>query len=450
MSRIWIDVSIFIKWFRAPVGITRVEAELIRHAINHLDNVCFFEYDSQTRSFLVRDRELILSKTFHNYPTVVETKSKILKKLIKPRFNDAKFFAKMTIKSFYKFILSFINIIYHSAINSYIKKRVQSTRKFLSKIFIKKNASIKSGKINRHPFSDEDIILSAGMIWGYASMLTDISLLKKDLKLSFYTFCYDIIPLKLPHLSLNPNTSFFSFFLQVGQVADHIFCISKNTEKDYREFLTQNNLPVPNTSIVTLGSDVYRGDFGKISPQVEQLINCSFILYVSTIERRKNHDCIYKSILYLLENGYSDLPKFVFVGMPGWTVNDLLSDLRHDPRIRDYIIILNDINDAELACLYQKMLFLVYPSFYEGWGIPIAESLNYGKMAIVSSTSSMPEVGGDLVDYVHPSDTIGWANRISYYLNNRDQLIFKEKNIIDNYQKISWDDFSCQVFSQIN
>ena len=61
-------------------------------------------------------------------------------------------------------------------------------------------------------------------------------------------------------------------------------------------------------------------------------------------------------------------------------------------------------SDAELAFLYRNCRFTVFPSLYEGWGLPIGESLWFGKLCIASKTSSMPEVGGDLVDYVDPKD----------------------------------------------
>ncbi len=60
--------------------------------------------------------------------------------------------------------------------------------------------------------------------------------------------------------------------------------------------------------------------------------------------------------------------------------------------------------DGELASLYQNCLFTVYPSFYEGWGLPVGESLWFGKPAITSRSSSLPEVGGDLADYFDIAD----------------------------------------------
>lgn len=65
-------------------------------------------------------------------------------------------------------------------------------------------------------------------------------------------------------------------------------------------------------------------------------------------------------------------------------------------------------SDTELGFLYENCLFTATVSFYEGWGLPIGESLSFGKTAVVARNSSMPEVGGDMVEYcdAHSIDSI--------------------------------------------
>jgi glycosyltransferase involved in cell wall biosynthesis len=76
--------------------------------------------------------------------------------------------------------------------------------------------------------------------------------------------------------------------------------------------------------------------------------------------------------------------------------------MRGTGSLNGYIRVCKRPDDAELAFLYQNCLFTVYPSYYEGWGLPIGESLWFRKLVVTSETSSMPEVGGSLVDYVNP------------------------------------------------
>jgi glycosyltransferase involved in cell wall biosynthesis len=168
---------------------------------------------------------------------------------------------------------------------------------------------------------------------------------------------------------------------------------------------------------------------------------------VSTIERRKNHETLYRAYTRLVEAGEANLPLLVFVGMPGWGVNDLMADLRLDPRTKDLIKLLHHVNDADLARLYQHALMTVFPSLYEGWGLPVAESLAAGKCCLASGVASIPEVGGDLVDYVDPWNVPAWSERLLWYFNNPSLVADKEARIKESYQPMSWPKCAEDVFS---
>jgi glycosyltransferase involved in cell wall biosynthesis len=142
-----------------------------------------------------------------------------------------------------------------------------------------------------------------------------------------------------------------------------------------------------------------------------------------------------------------DLPQLVFVGKIGWGVDDLLKDLQLDPRTQTYIQILNHVTDEELALLYESSLFTLYPSLYEGWGLPIAESLAHGKFCLVADNSSLPEVGGNFVEYLNAWDVPSWAKRIEWYCQNPQALHEKEQLILENYQTIPWQDSSKKILN---
>lgn len=425
MRKIWVDATYFIQWARPPVGIIRVEYELIKWSLANLENVGFFAYDASNRRFSVISSKLIQSRLEQSH----------IKENIPP--NGVKHFSKEVIIAFYRLFLSFINPAYRSSVHIFLKKQLVKIKHKK----LKKNDLV-------HPFNENDAILCAGMTWNYLAIHEDIQLIKNSIKMAYYTFCYDIIPVKFPHFCIMQPGEFSPYFVKLSESTDHVFCISQCTEKDYQEFNRDHNILCPPTSIVQLGSKIDQ-DQSETSAHLKALVSAQYILFVSTIDKRKNHECIYKSILYLLESGYQNLPKFIFVGMRGGGINDLLKDIELDPRLKGTIQILSEVSDADLSALYKHALFTVYPSFYEGWGLPVAESLNYGKMAIVSSTSSLPEVGGDLVDYVHPYDIIGWAKRIAFYLNNSDELAKRERQIREQYKPNSWADFSAQVFGKI-
>ena len=89
----------------------------------------------------------------------------------------------------------------------------------------------------------------------------------------------------------------------------------------------------------------------------------------------------------------------------------------------------------------------VFPSLYEGWGLPVAESLATGKCCLASGVASIPEVGGDLVDYVDPWNVPAWSERLLWYFNNPSLVADKEARIKESYQPMSWPKCAEDVFS---
>ena len=128
----------------------------------------------------------------------------------------------------------------------------------------------------------------------------------------------------------------------------------------------------------------------------------------------------------------------VFVGMPGWGVADLITDLKLDPEINHKFEILNNISDDELSDLYRRASFCVFPSFYEGWGLPVAEALCHGKLVICSDRGSLPEVGQDLVYYADPYNPHEWADSIYEFSNNEKRLQAAEARIESGYERNEW------------
>ena len=266
-----------------------------------------------------------------------------------------------------------------------------------------------------------------------------MSYIKKRAGIKVLGMCYDLVPVKLPHLSVLQDSSykFSGYVINMAGCADKILCDSQNTRRDLFHFLSTVNGHRPPLEVITLGADI-RTKRGAVGKQVRNLCRTPYILYVSTIERRKNHEALYRAYTRFVEAGRRNLPKLVFVGAPGWGVEDFLSDLRLDRSVDGLILMLHDVSDSELSYLYRHALFTVYPSLYEGWGLPVAESLAHGKFCLASSTSSLPEVGADFVEYLDPWDLPAWVERMAYYFDNVEAIRVKEEKILSQYKPRTW------------
>jgi glycosyltransferase involved in cell wall biosynthesis len=141
----------------------------------------------------------------------------------------------------------------------------------------------------------------------------------------------------------------------------------------------------------------------SLDERLQAITSYPYVLCVGTIESRKNVWRLATAWDRLSRMEGISLPKLVFAGRPGYMKHDLDALLAATGRIRGWVDIIETPSDAELIHLYRNCLFLAMPSLYEGWGLPVGEALSYGKTAVVSNTSSLPEVGGDLVEYCDPT-----------------------------------------------
>lgn len=299
-------------------------------------------------------------------------------------------------------------------------------------------------------FSRGDIFISAGADWdtGLVDSLYDEKI-RTGLKV--IGWCYDLIPIKFPqYMWADESNKFANYFISLAHVADQILCISNNTENDLLNFLKDSAAPIPATSVIYLGSEL-RDDSPEKTPELQPervriVRGQPFILFVSTFEKRKNHVVLYQAYRSLiLEGKLALLPKLIIVGMNGWGVTELQRDLLQDPLTKDFIEHWPDVSDVELEELYQHAQFCVYPSNYEGWGLPVVEALSRGKVVVSSNGGSLQEAGGQFAIYCKPWDVVAWASAILKLSTNhayREQL---ESKIISNYRPPSWNDFQERV-----
>ena len=141
----------------------------------------------------------------------------------------------------------------------------------------------------------------------------------------------------------------------------------------------------------------------------------------------------------MIEKGCrKEIPDLYFVGMEGWGVSDLIKDVLYDPLLQGKIKILGRLNDDELESLYKRAYFVVFPSFYEGWGLAIIEAFLYGKFVLASDRGSLPEAGAGFAECIDPYDVNLWAEKILYYSRNPTEVKRREALIKSEWRPLKW------------
>jgi glycosyltransferase involved in cell wall biosynthesis len=171
----------------------------------------------------------------------------------------------------------------------------------------------------------------------------------------------------------------------------------------------------------------------------------AFVLCVGTLEVRKNHQLLYHLWHRLVELSGDRVPPLVLAGRPNWGTAELLGQIAADPVVRGRLILLATPTDAELLWLYRHCLFTLFPSYYEGWGLPVAESLAHGKYCICSRAASLPEIAGELIDYHDPFDLVGCQQLVERALFEPGFLPTRQGRVRDGFRTTTWEQCGEQV-----
>ncbi len=287
----------------------------------------------------------------------------------------------------------------------------------------------------------QNVVCLLGAAWVNQDYFARILELKRVHGFRFVMTVHDLIPIYASETCDQGTTKVFKKFLhQAYRYTDAFISVSENTAKDIQKYANRIGITPPPVHVAKNGS--HFNDFiAEENTETINLntlgINGSYVLFVSTIEGRKNHQLMFEVWRNMVKAGIN-VPTLVCVGRNGWRAEEFLNNLISTNYLNDKIKLLADISDAELARLYQDCLFTVYPSLYEGWGLPVGESLAKGKICVTCRNSSLPEVAGEYGVYIDPNDVLDATAKIQALVTDEPMRLVMEKDIADNYPNISW------------
>lgn len=302
-----------------------------------------------------------------------------------------------------------------------------------------------------------DTYLLVGAFWEFVANPSWIGgMRQRGVRVGAYI--YDLIPISHAQYCMQELTDAFSLaFADTSRLLDFALTISAFVATEVQEYLDKfgvKNFPITPVPLAHLLRFENRHNgrlisHGSPAPARQYLSGIPFVLCVCTIEARKNHDYLFTIWQRMIDSGM-DVPDLVFVGRPGWRVEALMDRIKNSDYLGGRLHILYGLSDDELSDLYDRCLFTAFPSFVEGWGLPVGESLAHGKICVASSASSIPEVGGDDVIYFDPFDINDGYAKITNLLQDQNGFTQLQNHLKNNFKPRTWNDVGRDFFSAVS
>jgi len=253
---------------------------------------------------------------------------------------------------------------------------------------------------------------------------------------------FDLIHFFYPRLKMSLGRKAFHFFSFMPRLvfkrADRIITISISTSRD---LVKKFRISPKKVRLIYMGvaESFHMIDQKKSKRFIEDKykIKKPYILYVGRNEPHKNIKAIVLAYRLLPKNIISEY-NLVFVGKQEERYEESIKELIEKYNLSNNIIFTGYVEESDLSYIYSAASVFVFPSFYEGFGLPILEAMKCGVPVVSSNTSSLPEVGGDAVLYAEPYDVAKISDHIKNILENRELKNGMIKKGLDQVKKFTW------------
>ena len=218
----------------------------------------------------------------------------------------------------------------------------------------------------------------------------------------------------------------------LAQKADKIIAISENTKKDIIKFIGINEDKI---QVIHLGSSINRQENNlKINTDLLKKLPEKYILFVGNRASYKNFDNFSKALIPLFKIN----KKLNAVCAGGGEFSDkeinFFKTFNITDKFRQY-----SVNDSDMTLLYKNALVFVFPSLYEGFGLPILEAFNCGCPVAASNRGSLPEIAGNAAAYFNPEDISSITDAINNIIADDGTKEKMKKNGFEQLKKFSWE-----------
>ncbi|GAC1650523.1 MAG: glycosyltransferase family 1 protein [Ktedonobacteraceae bacterium] len=241
-------------------------------------------------------------------------------------------------------------------------------------------------------------------------------------------------------LTLHGRIYFRTLLAQGVRTCTSVITVSTHAKAEIGTFLGNRYLPK-----ITIIPEAARPEFAlacsdeyKAEVRNKYTLPAHYFFAVATVEPRKNLVTLlhaYKQLKQQLQVSGTICPPLVIVGRKGWNCDDILGYMTD---LEGSVLFPGHVSDEELIALYQMAMCLVFPSLYEGFGLPVLEAMMAGCPVITSNTSSLPEVAGEAALLVDPLNADAIATAMYQILDDPGVGVRMVQNGYRQVQRFSW------------
>lgn len=244
---------------------------------------------------------------------------------------------------------------------------------------------------------------------------------------------YDLLPLEYPEFFWTDDIPVKHLKIINAMVSNNaqLVAISENVKTKLEQMLKLINVDHKEICVARCGvSEVF------INKKIFKKEN-KFTIFC-TIEPRKNHILLLNVWKELINSGMPNIPKLSIIGRRGWFNEDVFRVLDKSPAIREHVSEFNQMTDEEMINEISTSKATLFPSFGEGWGLPIVESLSMGIPVICSDIEVHRECSQGMAEFISPLDAVKWMEKIVELSNYNEEEYIEKTEYINNFKPITW------------
>ena len=223
-------------------------------------------------------------------------------------------------------------------------------------------------------------------------------------------FIHDLIPITHPeYCRPGERDKHVARMNSALQAARGVIANSRSTLDELERYAARTGQTMPPCVVAPLAPP------DLPAPSAARPIAGPYFVMLGTIEPRKNHLLLLQVWRTMIARRGGQSPRLVVIGQRGWECENVVDLLERCESLRGIVTELPACTDADLATYLRHAQALLFPSFAEGYGMPLVEALSFGLPVIASDLPAFREIAGDIPDYLDPLDGAGWLERVEAF-----------------------------------